>query len=235
VRKVNPRYARRLEALMRVVIALISVLLPSVLAPVAPLAAPLDETMARVMALMPGVYDTSAQVNAEVAQGVAEAQRHDRRHVIYARIDAPRIGPYVLFRQDRKGGPDGEIMTRGLAVFEADMAAGGIRMWLRNIPDAARFTDLHLKKELWAQVSFDPAYGGKCPFHWRLEGEEILGTLQGGGCKIISNAGKAMSFDARWVLNEKGLSIFDNTYDGEGKLMSGRADKVPTEYARLKP
>lgn len=196
-------------------------------------AAPVDETMTRVMALMPGVYDTLGQVSAEAARGAPEDQRHERRHVIYARIDAPQIGQHVLFRQERKGGPDGEIVTRGLAVFEADAAAGGVRMWLRNINDAPRFTDLHLKKELWPQVSFDPAYGGKCPFHWRLEGGQIVGTLQGGGCKIISNAGRAMSFDARWELSEKNLSIFDNTYDGEGKLLSGRADKVPTDYTRL--
>jgi len=198
-------------------------------------AASLEETMARVMALMPGVYDTADQVSAEAARGLPEAQRHERRHVVYARIDAPQIGPHVLFRQERKGGPEGEIITRGLAVFEPDEAAGGVRMWLRNITDATRFTDLHLKKELWSQVSFDPAYGGKCPFHWRIEGSEIVGTLLGGGCKIISNAGKAMAFDARWGLSEKNLSIFDNTYDGEGKLLGGRADKVPTEYRRVSP
>ncbi|MDX2142771.1 MAG: hypothetical protein SFV19_05415 [Rhodospirillaceae bacterium] len=197
-------------------------------------AADVAETMSRLMAVFPGTYDTLAQVENEAAQGIAPSQRHERRHVIYARIETPQIGQHVLFRQERKGGPDGAVLTRGLAVFEADPAAGGVRMWLRNIVEAERFTDLHLKMDLWPAVAFDPAYGGKCPFHWRLEGDEIVGTLLGGGCKIISNAGKPMSFDARWVLTAASLSIFDNTYDGDGKLMSGRADKVPTLYSRVK-
>jgi hypothetical protein len=196
-------------------------------------AAPLPETMARLMAIMPGVYDTADQVAAETTQGVPEAQRHERRHVMYARIDAPHIGPHVFFRQTRADGPDGKILGHGLAVFEPDSNANGIRMWLRNIVTPERYTDLHLKKELWREVAFDPAYGGKCPFHWRMEREHLIGTLLGGGCKITSNAGKAMSFASVWVLTNTSLSIFDNTYDGDGKLMSGRADKVPTVYSKL--
>ena len=198
-----------------------------------PLAAPLTDTMARLMADMPGTYDTADQLGAEAVQGVPEAARHERRHVIYARIDAPQIGPNVFFRQERKGGPEGEIVARGLAVFEPDAQANGIRMWLRNIINAPRYTDLHLKKELWSEVTFDPTYGGKCPFHWRLENDTLVGTLLGGGCKITSNAGKAMAFDARWEVTATSLSIFDNSYNGEGQLLSGRADKVPTRYARL--
>jgi len=196
-------------------------------------AAPLPETMARLMATMPGTYDTAAQISAEASQGVPEASRHARRHVIYARIDVPQVGQNVLFRQERKGGPDGEIITRGLAVFEADDGANGIRMWLRNIPNAERFTDLHLKNELWRDVTIDPSYGGKCPFHWRMENDTLVGTLLGGGCKITSNAGKAMSFDATWTLTAESLSIFDNTYGDMGQLMSGRVDKVPSVYSRL--
>lgn len=196
-------------------------------------AAPFPETLARLMETMPGSYDNADQIIREAQAGVPEAQRHERRMVIYARIDAPQIGPNVFFRQERKGGPDGEIVARGLAVFEADASTDGIRMWLRNIVDPVRFTDLHLKKDLWSEVRFDPAYGGKCPFHWRVTEGELVGTLLGGGCKIISNAGKAMSFDARWIATKQSLSIFDNTYDGDGKLMSGRADKVPTIYNRV--
>ncbi len=212
-----------------------SVAIVLALAPWGAGAATLPEIMVQIMAVMPGTYDTADQVNDEIVRGIPEAQRHERRHVIYARIDAPQIGPYIFFRQERKGGPEGEIITRGVVVFEPDESANGIRMWLRNIPDPVRFTDLHLKKDLWAQVTFDPTYGGKCPFHWRLAEGKLVGTLQGGGCKIISNAGKAMSFDATWTSTQASLSVFDNTYDGDRKLLSGRADKVATLYTRLKP
>ena len=159
---------------------LLSILVVVVVLPMsATQAATLPETMARLMAIMPGTYDTAEQIKAEAAGGIAEAQRHERRHVIYARIDAPQIGPNVFFRQERKDGPAGEIIARGLAVFEPDPSADGIRMWLRNIPEPARFTDLHLKKELWGQVTFDPTYGAKCPFHWRLVKDKLVGTLQG--------------------------------------------------------
>lgn len=197
-------------------------------------AADMADAMSRIMAVFPGTYDTATQVESEAARGIAAAQRHERRHVTYARIEVPQIGKNVLFRQERKGGPDGVILTRGLAVFEEDPDAGGVRMWLRNLVKPELYTDLHLKRELWSAVSFDPAYGGKCPFHWRLDGDEIVGTLQGGGCSIVSNAGKPMSFGARWVLTDSSLSIFDNTYDGDGRLLSGRADKVPTVYSRVK-
>jgi hypothetical protein len=192
----------------------------------------LSDTMAQIMATLPGTYDTTAQVEREAKNGVRESERHPHRHVIYARIEVPAIGANVLFRQERKDGPVGEIIARSLAVFEPDTQANGIRMWLRNIINAERFDDLHLKPGLWNDVRFDPAYGGKCPFHWRTDAGILTGTLLGGGCKITSNAGKAMSFDAWWKITSAALSIFDNSYDGDGKLLSGRADKVPTVYSR---
>ncbi|MDX2222212.1 MAG: hypothetical protein SFV21_05660 [Rhodospirillaceae bacterium] len=217
----------------RILRALLGVVMLQATVPVQ--AQELDQVMARLMAAFPGTYDTTAQVAAETAAGVPEARRHERRYVVYARIDAPQIGPHVLFRQERKGGPDGPVAARGLAVFAPDPEAGGVRMWLRNIVDADRFADLHLRKDLWPTVGFDPAYGGKCPFHWRVEGGVLTGTLAGGGCSIVSNAGKPMSFDSRWTLTDAGLSIFDNTYDGAGQLLSGRTDRVPTEYRRIGP
>ena len=188
----------------------------------------------RLLTLIAGTYESADQVARQAARGVPEKDRHAHRHVTYARIDAPQIGPAVLFRQERNGGPQGEIVARGLAVFAPDPEAQGIRMWLRNIVDVAQATDLHLKPLKWSTVQFDPAYGGKCPFHWRADGGGFIGTLLGGGCKITSNSGKPMSFDARWTLSATELTIFDNTYDGDGKLMMGRLDKVPTIYSRVK-
>jgi hypothetical protein len=192
------------------------------------------EPVEQLLDLMAGVYDSADQVAGEAARGVPEKDRHALRHVTYARIHAPQIGPAVLFRQERKGGPQGEIVARGLAVFAPDLEAQGIRMWLRNIVDVEQPTDLHLKPNLWSKVQYDPAYGGKCPFHWQPDGSGFVGTLLGGGCKITSNSGKPMSFDARWTLSATQLTIFDNTYDGDGKLMMGRLDQVPTIYTRAK-
>jgi hypothetical protein len=200
----------------------------------APVRAEVTDDVGRLLALMAGTYDSAEQVTQETARGVPEKERHARRHVTYARIEAPQIGPAVLFRQERNGGPQGEIVARGLAVFTPDQDAKGIRMWLRNIVDVDQATDLHLKPQMWGQVQFDPAYGGKCPFHWRPDGVGFVGTLLGGGCKITSNSGKPMSFDARWTLSSSELTIFDNTYDGDGKLMMGRMDKAPTVYLRVK-
>jgi hypothetical protein len=189
-----------------------------------------SEQAERLLAMFAGTYDTGAQVGADIAAGVAPERRHERRRVVYARIAVPQIGPYVLFRQESH---DGAVIARGLAVFEDDGAA--VRMWLRQIPDAARFADLHRRPELWPAVSFDPAYGGKCPFHWHATGDGFLGTLDGGRCDIVSNAGKPMSFVARWELSATALSILDNTYDGDGRLMSGRDDDQATRYDRVAP
>lgn len=194
----------------------------------------LTQTANDVVSMMAGTYESGPQVDGEASRGVPADQRHIKRHVLYARIDAPQIGRFVLYRQERKDNAEGEIVARGLAVFEPDPDAGGIRMWLRNIVNADQFTDLHQKPQLWSNVAFDPAYGGKCPFHWRRENNAIVGTLLGGGCRIVSNAGKPMSFDARWTLSAQELTIFDNTYDGDGNLLGGRADKVPTVYTRVR-
>lgn len=191
-----------------------------------------DAALGRLTALMAGVFDTAAQVDGEARTGVAEASRHERRHVVYAPIAAPHIGRAVLFRQESR---DGRLLVRDLAVFEPDAGNGVIRMWLRRIVDADGFADLHLKPELWPRVAFDPAYGGKCPFHWRPDGDGFIGALDGGRCEIVSNAGRQMAFESRWELSAAGLSIFDNTYDGDGRLLSGRADRVPTLYQRVRP
>lgn len=189
-----------------------------------------EDDVARLMALMTGTFDSAAQVDGEIAAGVALEQRHQRHRLLYAPIDAPQVGKYVLFRQDLS---DGHPPAPGLAVFEPD--GDGVRMWLRRIPDADAFTDLHRRPELWPKVTFDPAYGGKCPFHWHATGDGFLGTLAGGRCEIVSNTGNNMAFEARWNLTRKGLSIVDNTYDGTGRLISGRADRVATRYDRTPP
>lgn len=191
-----------------------------------------DDATGRLIRMMTGTFDTAAQVDAEARAGVAAADRHERRRVIYAPIDVPQVGDHVLFRQETR---DGAVVARDLAVFEPDAAGGAIRMWLRRIPNADAFADLHLKPALWAAVIFDPSYGGKCPFHWRAENDGFVGTLDGGRCEIVSNAGRKMAFESRWDLGLQSLAIFDNTYDGDGKLLGGRADRVPTRYDRVPP
>ena len=184
----------------------------------------------RLLALMAGTYDTRAQGEGETRAGVKLPGRHEMRRVIYAPIAVPHIGPHVLFRQESK---DGAITSRGLAVFEAATETGAVRMWLRQFVKPKEFSDLHLRPDAWPRVAIDPAYGGKCPFHWRAAGDGFVGVLDGGRCEIVSNDGRAMAFEARWELTGATLSIFDNTYDGAGALLAGRADRVPTRYDRL--
>ncbi len=198
-------------------------------------ASDVDATLQRVMALLPGVYSTADQIKDETAAGVPEASRHPLRYVVYASIAVPQIGPTVLFREEHAGDVAGPVIARSLAVLAPDPAAQGVRMWLRQILESEHFADLQAHPELWPQVAIDPTYGSKCPFHWRLRGDALVGELVGGRCEIVSNGGKPMAFESEWRLDRAALSIFDNTYDGGGVLLSGRADRVATLYRRLRP
>jgi hypothetical protein len=180
-----------------------------------------------------GSYSTAVQVAAEQVENVEEVDRYPLRHIVYARIVAPHLGENVYFRQTREGGIEAPISSIGLVMFEPDVEANAVRVWLRQIINPEKYYDMHKSFHLWDDVVYDPELGAKCPFYFRADGDTVVGTMDGGRCEIFTNGGERMAFERHWVLSEDGLLIMDKAFAGDGTLLEGPLHIVPAEYKRL--
>jgi cytochrome c len=198
----------------------------------------LELVMRDLLEWLPGEYSTHPQLYLERRLGPMPEGEHEDWYRIFAKIDAPQIGPNVIYGELRVGGPDGPIITgqQILYIVSIDDEHRAVNVSGRRISDAEKFKSAHLRPEVWKDLSIDARTGGNCPFRWRRHGVQLRGILNDDGkCQIVSKvSGNKMSFDAEWILNENELWVFDNNYvEGQGLFM-GREDRTHTRLSKVR-
>lgn len=198
----------------------------------------LEQVMADLLAWLPGEYSTQPQLFLERTLGEMPEGGHEDWYRTFAVIDAPHIGPHVIYGELRVGGPDGPLIPgqQILYIVSIDAENRAVHVSGRRIGDGARFERAHLRPELWRELAIDPRTGGNCPFRWRRHGAQLRGILNDDGkCEIVSKlSGLRMSFDAEWILNPEELWVFDNNYvEGQGLFM-GREDRTHTRMYKAR-
>lgn len=199
----------------------------------------LEQVMRDLLAWLPGEYSSYPQLYLERELGAMPEGEHEDWYRIFARIEAPHIGPRVVYGELRAGGPEGPIVTgqQILYVVSLDEGHRAVGVSGRRIRDAGRFEAVHTRPELWSELAIDPRSGGSgCDFRWRRHGVQLRGMLDDDGrCEIVSKiSGSRMSFDAEWVLNPEELWVFDNSYADGRRLLTGREDRTHTRFSKTR-
>lgn len=206
----------------------------------------LESILEDLMAWLPGEWSSAPQVHHERTVRMPAEGEHEDWYRTFARIDAPQVGPYVLYGQINLGGRDGPLYQRSQILYTAsiDEKRGVVLVRGQTPADMDEFVNLQDRPELWKLVRMRDEADIKCDFIWRRDGEQIVGVLDGpieerrkggpGTCSYVSNTGKDFFSDAEWTLTPETLWLYDINLLG-GQQFIGRRDRTHTKLYRALP
>jgi hypothetical protein len=195
----------------------------------------LQDVLRDLMAWLPGEYDSAPQIYLERKLGAPPDGEHDRVYRLFAKVDAPQIGPDVIYAEMRAGGKDGPILQQVVFNVFIDDKNQGVSFDGRRIADPDTHVGAHLDPAKQRTLAADPRYGGNCRFFWRRNGDQLKGGFNDGTCTMTSrNTQQKMTWDSEWMLNDRELWIHDNGVYDDGTLVTGRKDRTPLRLSKAR-
>jgi hypothetical protein len=185
---------------------------------------------ARIVASLAGTWDNAAQYAAapqalKVPPSV-EGEWLDLQHAAFFAVEAPAIGPRVLYLEWRSGGPDGPISRQRIWSFRDD-ADGTPRMDFFAFVDGAPWAGRGAEPGAFATLGRDAlrGYDDRCALRFALSGARgFEGRIGADECTLTAASGRRMGIDAEVVLDADGTL----SYREAGRLADGRyAFRVP--------
>jgi hypothetical protein len=184
---------------------------------------------AALVSALAGTYTNSAQFQAapaalKVAPSV-QGEWLDLQHADFIPVDAPAIGPDVLYLEWRSGGPTGQVSRQRIWSFRRD-ANGATRMDFFAFADGAAWVRQGKTANAFKTLALDKlrGYGERCALTFVPEGKTVIGSISGKECSITAASGRRMAIDARVDLLPDGALL----YRESGQLEDGRyAFRVP--------
>jgi hypothetical protein len=193
--------------------------------------APDPDPAARVAAALAGAWDNAAQFAAAPAAlkvpPSVEGDWLDLQHAAFFRVDAPRIGPQVIYLEWRRGGPDGGISRQRIWSFRSD-ADGTLRMDFFAFVDGAQFAGRGAEPGAFATLDRGAlrGYDAACALRFVVSGDgAFVGRIGVDECSLVAASGRRMGIDATVALAADGTL----EYRESGRLEDGRyAFRVPS-------
>ncbi len=206
----------------------------------------LEAILDDLLAWLPGEWSSAPQIHYERTVRMPAEGEHEAWYRTFARIDAPQIGPYVLYGQINLGGRDGPLYPRSQLLYkvEIDEKRGVVLVNGQGPADPEKYVNLQDHPELWKQVKMRDESLIKCDFIWRRDGEQIVGVLDGpteerrkggpGTCSYLSATGQDFFSDAEWTLTPETLWLYDINLLA-GQQFIGRKDRTHIKLNRVHP
>jgi hypothetical protein len=95
-------------------------------------------------------FDTDRQVFFKEAPGVAEENRRERSHSIFAPVALPALGEHVFSVAQDLGGDPARIDRQSLSVMSVDEARNAIRLRIHTLENPAALVGAHRDPRLLA-------------------------------------------------------------------------------------
>jgi hypothetical protein len=184
----------------------------------------------QVAAALAGAWDNAAQYAAapdalKVPPSV-DGEWLDLQHAAFFRVDAPRIGPVVLYLEWRRGGPSGEVTRQRIWAFRTD-ASGTLRMDFFAFVDGTAFVGRGAEPGAFAALDRSAlrGYDASCALRFALRAAGAFeGRIGADECTLVAASGRRMGIDATVSLSGDGVLA----YREAGRLDDGRyAFRVP--------
>lgn len=184
----------------------------------------------QVVAALAGAWDNAAQYAAaadalKVPPSV-DGDWLDLQHAAFFRVDAPRIGPAVLYLEWRRGGPAGEVSRQRIWSFRTD-ADGALRMDFFAFVDGAPFVGRGAEPGAFAALDRGAlrGYDAACALRFSIGADgAFAGRIGADECSLVAASGRRMGIDATVSLAADGTL----SYRESGRLEDGHyAFRVP--------
>jgi CpeT/CpcT family (DUF1001) len=176
---------------------------------------------AQMMRWLPGTYSSTAQHDEDVKAGKPP---HEALAIAIVPVDSPIMGVHTFYLQESAADDPRRVMVQQVLTFE--IANGKIKESLATLVEPRRWRDGQLNPELFtAMVTEDIVPLSGCDLFWTRVGERFVGADEPLRCHTASHTSEAA---ARTLLSAElkstELALSEQSYDGNGALMQGRAD-----------
>lgn len=194
--------------------------------------APAEDPAARVVAALAGPWDNRAQFDAAPAAlkvpPSVDGRWLDLQHAAFFAVEAPAIGPHVLYLEWRNGGPSGAISRQRIWSFRND-ADGGLRMDFFAFIDGAPWAGRGAERGAFATLERAAlrGYDASCALRFTMSDHGgFAGRIGADECTLTAASGRRMGIDAEVVLDRDGRL----GYRESGRLADGGyAFRVPPD------
>ena len=196
-----------------------------------------EAELQQIVAWLPGNYDNTLQVEADKHSG---AQAHDAVAISIVQIYAPMISKQVFYAQEMAPDNLSRVMGQKLLAFDVSEDDEIVQsIW--SINDPGRFRDAHLNPDLFKMMQPpDVQSVPGCGLAWKKEkakdGKPEHFTAKSGRNTCRSKkrgpGGVTLFQETRMELTPDELSMADQLYDAQGKLVFGRADEPFLHFRR---
>ncbi len=188
------------------------------------------DTPAAVLQALAGRWHNAAQFAAAPAAlkrpPSVEGDWLDLQHASFTPVQAPALGPLVLYLEWRNGSATGTISRQRLWAFRAD-PDGTLRMDFHAFMDGRPWAGRAAEPGAFIalQASSLRSYGAACALRLLPQaGGGFEGTVDAAQCSITAASGRRMGISARVALAADGTL----SYEESGRLDDGRfAFRVP--------
>lgn len=194
--------------------------------------AQLDEDVQLLMTWLEGQWSSEAQVTFQDAAGIPEDLRHGLHEDAYVRVEAPALGPHVLYSEKRN---NGKVFTKQYWVltplYDSRVIENSIYLPKpdNRPPDGAWTSPAQLKNP---EIEDLRAMAPGCSTYWQRRDNHFDVEIQG-ECQVVEINGKMAYHGARSALTPTKLLMYLFELNSEGKQVGGNMAGIPRVLTKI--
>jgi hypothetical protein len=187
------------------------------------------EELLELVATLAGKYDNTAQVQADVKNGVHPAHDALALHVIP--IDAPVMGKHAFYVQESAADDPRRVMVQRIWSF--DYSAKGIVQTVATLTEPMRWRDIENNPDVVrSMMANDISAQHGCDVKWQKSGGKFVGSNDPKRCRSNSRATGGVFIETKIELDSGELAIGEIATDAAGQKVQGRTDDAFYRFRR---
>ncbi|MEM9169138.1 MAG: chromophore lyase CpcT/CpeT [Pseudomonadota bacterium] len=198
---------------------------------------PLEKDLGQFLSWFEGRYDNALQVFWEPQRDVPEADRHERIHSVFRRVDLPAFGENVFYVEQYLDGDPTKIYRQRIYAFTADETEAAIRLKIYTPKDPARLVGAYRDPQALSRLRVrDATTREGCDVFWTKRANQFVGYMKDGACRFVSErSGQEIVISDDLVLTEDAIWIADRAETADGAYVFGNRAGVPHKLRKIRP
>jgi len=192
---------------------------------------PMERELAYVMKTWPGDYDNQEQASFDARARQETLNTQARFHAVVHPVTLPKLGPNVLYVEEREDDDSTKLSHQRLYVLSADETENAVRIKSYRLKSGDQYKaagrDLVRLSKIEARHA---TYLEGCDMLIRRDGETHAGETQSGDCKD----GNDHAIKRHIRIAESSYSFKEKRLDKDGTLISAIADYRPRNMKRAR-
>ena len=180
-----------------------------------------DVNLLQLGGLLQGRFDNAAQIEADQHDGRAP---HEATRVVIVQLNSLTVGEHAYYMEQTDTGTG---RVTGQRVFSLQSVTGGVLEMVWSLVEPARWRGAADQPELLSALQYkDLKQLVGCSLVWKKEGDTFSASNDMAHCNATpSEAHGAVYAKWRLELTSDTLSLSEQAYDPDQKLVAGREDE----------